>query len=217
MAGFLINLVPVFTTVIAVALRRETATWTTWTGIGLCMVGLAVMGSAAGGFGRIGWSAGLVVAAALCFATYTLSTKPLFKRYSPLEVTVYTTVAGSVPFLVFAPGSVNAVLTAPPAAIITLLVLSVFHGCIASIFWVRAVSGMTAGVASRFLYLIPVLGVGVAWVWVAEAPVVATVIGGLLTVGGVALSTVRTAGMRREALTRSPAAPVVGTPLADAA
>lgn len=215
MAGFLINLAPVFTTVIAVTLKRDKSTWMTWAGIGLCTVGLAAMGQAAGGLGRIGPSAGLVIGAALCFALYTIVTKPLLARYRPLEVAAYATIAGSLPFVIFAPGSWAAVTSAPPVALFTVVILAVFHGCIAYVLWAYAVSGMTPGVAARFLYLVPVIGVGVAWAWVAEVPSALTVAGGLLTVVGVSLSsmggrgTLKTpAHLSAERSTQAVAAPV---------
>lgn len=191
MAGFLINMNPVFTTVIAVAMRRESASWATWAGLAVCMAGLALMGIAGGGFGEIGWSALLIVFAALSFASYTLVSKPLLMKYRPLEVTAYATVAGSLPFLVFAPGALEAVRTASFAELATVVFLAVFPGGIAYVLWSRSVSGLTPGLASRFLYLVPVLGMGVAWVWIGEVPVPLTIVGGLLTIAGVALSSVR--------------------------
>jgi len=193
MAGFLINISPVFTTVIAVALGREKAGWTTWAGLTVCTAGLLFMAQGKGGLGSIGPSAALVVLAALSFASYTLVTKPLLAKYRPLEVTTYSLVAGSLPFLVFAPGSMHALSTAGFADIATLLFLAVFPGGIAYVLWSRAVKGLTPGLASRFLYLIPVLGVPIAWVWVGEAPQLLTLVGGLVTVGGVALASVRVA------------------------
>ena len=117
MAGFLINMNPVFTTLIAVALGRDIANGFTWSGLAICMAGLAVMGSAGGGLSGLSWSAGIIVLAALSFALYTIVSKPLLGRYSPLEVTTYAVVAGSLPFLVFAPGSITAVATASAAQI----------------------------------------------------------------------------------------------------
>lgn len=217
MAGFLVNLSPMFTTVMAIALRKESSSRAIWSGIALCTIGLAMMGSAAGGWGRIGWSAGLVVASALCFALSTLATKPLLSKYSPLRVTVYSTLAGSLPFLVFAPGAWRAVSTAPSQVLATVVLLAVFHGGIAFVLWARALDGMTAAVAARFLYLIPVLGVGVSWAWLAEAPAPLTLAGGLLTIVGVAVSSVRGVTPLRPAARQAMADTSPAAALADAA
>lgn len=191
MAGFLINLSPVFTTVIAAALGRERTTAFTWVGLATCMGGLAVMGAAAGGLGSIGASAALIVAAALSFALYTIVSKPLLARYRPIELTTYALVVGSLPFLAFAPGALGALAAAPSAAVFNLVYLAALPGGIAYVFWARAVAGMPPGAAARFLYLIPVLGVPIAWVWVGETPQLMTVLGGLATVAGVAIAGIR--------------------------
>ncbi len=215
MSGFLINMSPVFTIGIAVALGREKATGFTWAGVAICMAGLALMAQARGGFGSIGPSAALVVAAALCFSLYTLVTKPLLAKYSPLEVTAYATVAGSIPFLVFAPGSFGALATASAADIATVVFLAVFPGGLAYVLWSRAVKGLAPGLAARFLYLIPVLGIPVAWIWVGEVPHPLVVIGGLATIAGVAVSTLKP--RRGFSVTVAPHTPEVATPAVEAA
>jgi drug/metabolite transporter (DMT)-like permease len=183
----------VFTTIIAIMLGRERSSWTTWVGLGVCTVGLLVMAQGRGGIGAIGPSAALVVLAALSFAMYTLVSKPLLMKYRPLEVTTYSVVAGALPFIVFARGSLNALATASSGELGTLLYLAVVPGGIAYLLWSRAVKGLAPGVAARFLYLVPVLGVPVAWAWVGEAPTIATLVGGLVIVAGVAVATVRLA------------------------
>jgi len=192
MAGFLVNMSPLFTTVVAIGLGRERSRWTTWAGLALCTAGLLVMTLGRGGVGDFGPSAALVVLAAFSFAMYTVVAKPLLAKYSPLEVTTYSLVAGTVPFLAFAPGAFGALAAASPVGIATLAFLAVFPGGLAYVLWARAVKGFTPGLASRFLYVIPVLGVPIAWVWVGEVPHMLTVVGGLVTIVGVALSTLRT-------------------------
>jgi len=216
MAGFLVNMNPVFTMLIAVALRRDEANAFTWAGLAVCMGGLVLMGTAKGSFTGSGVSMLLVVGAALSFACYTVITKPLFARYTPMEVTTYAVVAGSLPFLAFAPGSVHALATASPAQLATVVFLALFPGGIAYVLWARSVAALTPGMAARFLYLIPVLGIGVAWLWVGEVPHALTVLGGLTTIAGVAVAGVRSVPWRArgEALHTGPepARPAVALP-----
>jgi len=201
MAGFLVNMSPVFTTIIAVALKRETSSWLTWAGVAACTVGLVIMAEGKGGFGEIGPSAALIVLAALSFSLYTIVTKPLLSKYRPIEVTTYAVVAGALPFVVFAGGAFAELGSASSGDIANLVFLAVFPGGIAYVLWSRAVKGFTPGMAARFLYLIPVLGVPIAWVWVGEAPQALTVLGGLVTVAGVALASLRPAPVRSRAAT----------------
>lgn len=188
MAGFLINMGPVFTTVLAIALGREEARWATWAGLVVCTIGLAVMGLAKGGFGEMGPSAALIVLAALSFALYTIISKPLLARYRPLEVTTYAVIAGALPFVVFSSGSLAALQDAGTSGVLTLVYLAVIPGGVAYVLWARSLKGLGPGVASRFLYLVPVLGTFVSWAWIGEEPHLQTVIGGLVVMAGVMLA-----------------------------
>ena len=192
-AAFLINMSPVITTVISVALRREHAGPYTWAGLGVAMLGVGVMASATGEFAASAGAAGLVMLAAASFSGYALVTKPLFAKYTALEVTTYAIVAGSVPFIAFSRGSFAALGEAPTSAVLTLVYLALFPGGIAYVFWSRVNAALTPGVASRFLYLVPVLSLGVAWLWIGEVPLLAQALGGLVTLAGVVLSTYRPA------------------------
>lgn len=198
MAGFLINMSPVFTTVLAVALGRERSRRATWVGLAVCTVGMVVMGTARGGFGETGPSALLVVGAALSFSLYSLVSRPLLARYSPIEVTAYAVVAGSLPFVMFAPGAFTALAGAGPEGLAVLAYLAVVPGGIAYVLWTRSLVGLGPGLAVRFLYLIPVLGMFVSWAWVGETPHALTVAGGLVVTAGVALASgaVRLPGAR---------------------
>lgn len=215
MAGFLINMGPVFTTILSIALGRESSRWATWAGLAVCSVGLVVMGAAKGGFGAVGPSAALVVLAALSFALYAIISKPLLAKYRPLEVTTYAVVSGAIPFVVFSPGALGALAGAGASGLATLLYLAIIPGGVAYVLWARSLRGLSPGVASRFLYLVPVLGTFVSWVWVGEQPQSQTLLGGLVVLAGVALA----AGVGSKPLRVAPAAggPAVGVVVAEAA
>lgn len=202
LAGFLVNLNPVFTTVISVALGRERSTVLTWAGLAVALSGLVLMAQGRGGLGGLNGSAALVIAAALCFSLYTIVSKPLLAKYRPLEVTTWVVIAGSLPLLVFAPGSLPALAAAPAAGIANLVFLAVMPGAVAYALWSKVVSALPAGTASRTLYALPVLGIGVSWLWVGEVPHLVTVAGGLVTIAGVALASIKRPAAR---LAQSPA------------
>lgn len=189
--GLLINLAPAFTTVLAAALKLERATWRLWAGIGVSMGGVALLGVARGGFGGSPGHAALVVLAAASFAGYVIVSRPLLARYSPLEVTTYAICAGSLPFLVWAPGAVSALVGVPATGVVTLLYMALFPAAIAYVTWSRAISVLPPSVAARGLYLVPVVGLGVAWVWLGEVPSALAVAGGLVVIAGVLVASSR--------------------------
>jgi drug/metabolite transporter (DMT)-like permease len=192
--GLLINLAPAFTTVLAAALKLERVTWRLWAGLAVSMTGVVLLGVARGGFGGSPGHAALVVLAAASFAGYVIVSRPLLARYSPLEVTTYAICAGSLPFLVWAPGAFVALASVPATGVITLLYMAILPAALAYVTWSRAISVLPPSVAARGLYLVPVVGLGVAWVWLGEVPSVLAVLGGLVVIAGVLVASSRPAG-----------------------
>lgn len=193
---------PAFTTALAAALKLERATWRLWTGLGVSMGGVVLLGVARGGFGGSPGHAALVAIAAASFAGYVIVSRPLLARYSPLEVTTYAICAGSLPFLVWAPGAVSALADVPATGIATLLYMAVLPAAISYVTWSRAISVLPPGVAARGLYLVPVIGLGVAWAWLGEVPSALAVAGGLVVIAGVVVASSMPA--RRGATTPGP-------------
>ena len=186
--GLLLNFAPAFTTVLAAAFKLERATWRLWAGLGVSMGGVVLLGVARGGFGGSAGHAGLVAPAAASFAGYVIVSRPLLARYSPLEVTTYAICAGSLPFLVWAPGAISALADVPATGIATLLYMAVLPAAISYVTWSRAISVLPPSVAARGLYLVPVIGLGVAWAWLGEVPSVLAVAGGLVVIAGVVVA-----------------------------
>ncbi|MDF1542881.1 MAG: DMT family transporter [Anaerosomatales bacterium] len=183
--GLLINLAPAFTTVLAAALRLERVTWRLWAGLGVSLAGVVLLGVARGGFGGSPGHAALVALAAASFAGYVIVSRPLLARYSPLEVTTYAICAGSLPFLIWAPGALLALPAVPAAGLLTLLYMAMLPAALSYVAWSRAVAVLPPSVAARGLYLVPVIGLAVAWAWLGEVPSVTAVAGGLVVIAGV--------------------------------
>jgi drug/metabolite transporter (DMT)-like permease len=97
--------------------------------------------------------------------------------------------------LVFAPGLARQMPQAAPSATWAIVYLGVFPAAIAYVLWSYALARMPASLLSTFLYLTPVLAMGIAWVWIGEVPALLTVIGGLVAIGGVII--VQTLGQPR--------------------
>jgi len=55
------------------------------------------------------------------------------------------------------------------------------------VLWSYALARMPASLLSTFLYLSPVLAMGIAWVWLGEVPTALTIVGGLVAIVGVVL------------------------------
>lgn len=111
----------------------------------------------------------------------------MFKKYSAVELTAYFTWAGTIPFLIFAPGLLEAIQTVPVEVNITAIYIGVFPTAIAYLTWAYALSQSKASSISTVLYLEPVIAIIVAWIWLSELPKSISIIGGIIAISSVIL------------------------------
>ncbi|GAB4291094.1 MAG: DMT family transporter [Coriobacteriia bacterium] len=195
-ASLLIAAAPVFTALLAAAFLGERLTTWGWFGIGVAFSGVAAIAVGESG-GGLAFEPGalLILLAAVSTSAYFVVSKPLLKRYRPLEFTAYAIWAGTVPMLVFAPGLVEQAATAPLSATMAGIYIGVFPGALAYVSWSRVLSRLPASAVSTFLYIAPVLAIIIAWVWIGEVPAITSLAGGAVAIAGVAI--VQTKGVRR--------------------
>ena len=195
-ASLLIASGPIFTALMAMVFLDERLTGWGWTGIVVAFSGVALitLGEAEG---HLAFEPGalLILLSAIATAVYFIVSKPLLRRYKPLEFTSYAIWLGTVPLLVFAPSLLQQATVARPSATWAIIYLGVFPAATAYVLWSHALSRLPASIVSSFLYVSPVLAIGIAWVWIAEVPTLLSLGGGALAIIGVTL--VNTLGVRR--------------------
>jgi drug/metabolite transporter (DMT)-like permease len=102
-----------------------------------------------------------------------------------LEFTSYSVWSGTLLLLLFGGGLAHAVRTAPLSGTLAVVYLGVFPAASASLAWAYALSHAPAARMASFLYVIPVLAVFMAWVWLGEVPRLVSLMGGVIALGGV--------------------------------
>jgi drug/metabolite transporter (DMT)-like permease len=195
-AALLISAGPVFVALLSMFFLGERLTWEGWLGIAIAFAGVALI--SVSGSGGLHFTAGalFVLLSALATAAYFILSKRLLRHYSPIEFTCYAIWAGTIPMLVFAPSFMRQFATAAPSATWAVVYLGIFPAAVAYVLSNYALSRMPASLMTTFLYLSPVLAALIAWVWLGEIPALLTVIGGVISIGGVIL--VQARGQARE-------------------
>lgn len=158
-----------------------------WSGVGLCILGVAVVSFGSGDSFSFSWAAALVFVATLAISAYTLIQKPLLERYSPMQFISYAIWTGTFFLLFFAPNSFEAVSQAPLGATLAIAFLGIFPGVIAYVAWSYALSKIPAGKAGSYLAVIPVVATIISWLWLGEIPTLATLSGSCVIFLGVVL------------------------------
>ena len=185
-AGMLIGSAPIFTTIIAILVLKERLGRIGWFGLAFGFIGILLIAIGTGG-SSLGISPGvfLVLIAAFSTAIFFVYQKPLFKKYSAIELTAYFTWVGTIPFLFFAPGLLEGIQQATLEANLSAIYIGIFPTAIAYLTWAMALSHSQASSVSNTLYLEPVVAIVVTWLWLQELPSALSIVGGFIAISSV--------------------------------
>ncbi len=200
-SSLLVATVPCFTTILAAIFLHERVRLLGWIGIFLSFVGVIIVVLGQGGGLRFAPGALLILLASLSESVYFVIQKPYLKKYSGIELTTYTIWMATLFMLVYAPGLLQQIQTAPGEATIAIVYLGIFPAAIAYVAWAYALSRMPASNTTSFLYVIPVLAALIAWPWLGEIPSLLSLVGGAVIITGVALVNVKGKAHLEEAAT----------------
>jgi drug/metabolite transporter (DMT)-like permease len=118
------------------------------------------------------------------------------KVLSPMESIAFTTVMG-MPFLWVISAfeiHVNHVTSLPWSAVFLLVFLGIFASVLAFIWWYRGIRDFGASGAATFYNLIPLYSVIISSLFLGEAVYSYHIIGGLLIIGGILMSSLTLGG-----------------------
>ena len=182
---------PITVSLLSAWLGHERPGWTRWAGTVLSLTGIYfVVGQGA----RQGTSSlvgdGLIFLAMLCWAGYTVGTKPLLARYSPVFITGLTMAIGTV---VYAPGALLWLRGVDPGqfsapAWAGIVYSAIFSLVAAYVIWYTAVQTLGGGHTSMYSNIVPMVAMTVAAIVLGE-PLTATKLAGAAAIlSGVALT-----------------------------
>ena len=197
---------PIFIALLGFVMRIEQVTFSAGAGIGLSFVGIVlIVGLGGGGFSAAAETLPgnlLTLAAAICWASNTILSKPLLHRYSPLKVTAVT-LSLSTPFLtLFSLGELTQQHWGQISsqAWLGLVFSALFANGVAYVLWNLSVQKAGAARTAVFSNLVPVIAVLVSWLFLGETLGIWQGVGAIVTLAGVTLTRMGP----RQAASRSP-------------
>lgn len=192
-SSLILAMVPLFVGVMAVAMRMERPAPRMWVGLVVAFAGSAVLirgrGSLSFGSGTLAGDL-LTLAAAVCWAAYTVRSRPYLLRYSPLRLTTVTLLLGLPVIAASAlPGLGRLDWRAVGAASWAALAFSaVFAVAIGYTIWYTSVQAIGSARTAAFSNLIPVVALASARVLLGEPVGPAQLGGGAVVLLGVWLA-----------------------------
>jgi drug/metabolite transporter (DMT)-like permease len=190
-ASMLIASTPIWTALAARFWLHEKLTAIGWCGVFVSFAGIALIASGEGEGIRLSPKALFILAAAVASALYMILQKHYLGRYSALEFTAYSIWIGTALMLPFGSDLVHTLRAAPLSATLSVIYLGIFPGALAYAAWAYVMSHGAPGRTSTLLYVIPVLAIGIGWVWLGEVPRPLTFVGGAVALAGVVMVNVR--------------------------
>ncbi|MBL8895503.1 MAG: DMT family transporter [Rhizobiales bacterium] len=131
----------------------------------------------------------LVFLSVVCWAIYTITCRPLFARYSAFAVTAWTMIIAAPPIILNASAPLLTVTAGLDARQWAELIYLIFaNGLLATCLWNYGNAKLGNAHAGAFLYLIPVIAVVSGAIFLGETVTPAIILGGVLTLAGVAIA-----------------------------
>lgn len=200
-ASMIIQIGPVLIAVIAGTLLHEGFPRPLVVGTAVALVGTVMIGvatSTAGSGERPEGSSPLlgvvlVLVSAVVYAVALVAQKVVLRQLSGLLVTWAACTVGLLACLPFAGQLVSGLAAAPPRVWWSVVYLGVVPTAIAFSTWAYALGRSDAGRLSISTYAVPPVAIAMGWLFLGEVPLVLAVVGGAVSLVGVAISRRRSA------------------------
>jgi drug/metabolite transporter (DMT)-like permease len=184
---------PVIIAVVSALLGHERVSRVHWLGAAVSTAGIYLVvgrGFALGGERLLGDL--MMFGAVCCWALYTLGTRPLMSRHSPVGVTGISMALGTVVYVLAVWPDVRAVawLEVSARTLALLIYSALFALCISYTIWYVAVRQIGSARTSAYSNLIPVVAMSSAVLFLHEPIEIRKMIGAAAVLAGVALTRV---------------------------
>jgi len=192
-AAVLVGMGPIYTLILAVLFKLETATWRKAIGMVIALAGIAVLASENGISAHSPSVLGdaITMTGSIGFAMYVVLGKRLAGRYDPLTMTAFSHYAGAL--IVLPVAIYRAVMLGSAAnwrAIswtgwAAMFYMAIFSSAVAYVFYFWLLRYLEASQLSAFTYILPVVATVLGVLWLGEKGSWGQVLGGALALGGV--------------------------------
>ena len=184
--SMLISCIPVLVILLGVLTGREKVGLLAWLGIILSMGGvvLTAAGSATGLTFNLGSL--LILGAALCAAIQTLISKSLTQRYAAVDVTTWAIWLGTLGLLPFSHDLRGSAGRLSGMGWVHLLFLGMVPAALCYTIWSWVLVKLPITTVMSAVYAIPIFSVFFGWLILGEQPSLMTLLGGAVTLAGVA-------------------------------
>jgi drug/metabolite transporter (DMT)-like permease len=172
---------PLFSTLLARFVFKDRVSVWRWGCVLLGLIGVVIVVAGDHGLGSIDAHGLLILLAAVSWSFYFALQKHHSRRYDGLSLVCYTVWFGTLLLLVYLPGLVSQVITAPIEVQLAVIGLGIFPSALAYLAWAYVLSHVDLSRATMTLYLITPTAMAIASFALGERPTL-MIVGGALVV-----------------------------------
>ena len=126
--------------------------------------------------------------AAVCISGYNLLQRSLLKKYSALQSTAYSVLAGTLFLLWYLPDAAVQFGNAPLQQLLVMIFLGVFPSALAYMLWAKALMlAQKTSEVTNYMFVTPLLAALMGFLIMGEIPALSTWLGGLMIFAGLLL------------------------------
>jgi len=177
---------PIFVALLSSVLKVERVERKVWQSVVLSFIGILLITQGVGGTlitTDQSWIGDLLIlTGTICWSIYTVLSKPLLQRYSPLKLTTLTMVFGTLPLVLVSIPSMKEQnwSSVSSQGWLGLAYSFCFAVAIGYVLWYTGVSRIGSARTSLYSNLTPVIAVAVAWLFLSETMTLLQVLGAVL-------------------------------------
>lgn len=171
---------PLFSTLLARFVFNDRVSVWRWGCVFLGLIGVVIVVAGDHGLGSIDAHGLLILLAAVSWSFYFALQKHHSRRYDGLTLVCYTVWFGTLLLLVYLPGLVSQVITAPVEVQLAVIGLGIFPSALAYLAWAYVLTHVDLSRATMTLYLIPPTAMAIASFALGERPTFMIVAGALV-------------------------------------
>ena len=188
--SFIIGMNPIVSMLWSMLFFGEKIKIQRWLGVGVSVVGLAIIAAAKFHHGTISWGMVYLLLAIICAGIYNVGQKPLLSAFHPIEIAAISAWIGTVLMLMFTPSLLHQIPQANWAAVGSVIYLGVIPGAIGYAAWSVALNGEIApSKLVLVLYTLPLLSTLLGWLLLGEIPMAVEFVGGVVALLGALAAT----------------------------
>lgn len=189
-SSLIVSTTPIFSALLATYFLKEKFSKLAWIGSVIAFIGVACM--ALGNDSKvIAMCVGvvLVLIASIGESIYFVFQSSYLKKYGFIPFTIYTILAGSLFSFIFLPGAIHDLQYADTNALLLVLYLGIFPTVIPYFALAYTIYKVGVADATMSLYLTPACALVLSFIMVGELPSMVAMIGGIVTLIGVTITT----------------------------